>query len=80
MLVEGDQAAITYEGEDRNMEPIAVVDTCADAPAVEGLDLIEIGAGDDALCYSVNDVTDGTLELTYLARGNLLRYIRPIEN
>ena len=80
MLVEGDQAAITYEGQDIEMVPLAVVDTCPDAPAVDGLTLIEIGAGDDALCYSVNDVTDSTLELTYLARGNLLRYIRPVHD
>ena len=67
------------DGQEMRRSVIDIGDSCAEetTEASEILQLFTIGAADAGwLCYSILSVTPDRMELSYLARGNTLAFVR----
>ncbi|RAN37878.1 hypothetical protein [Hyphomonas pacifica] len=77
MIITGDQLEMTYGGGTLNTEHLDIVETCGATTATKDIPLIKTTSGDgEALCYSVLEISDSKLVLSYLACGNTLSYSR----
>lgn len=71
--------ADVYDGQEMGRSVIDIGDSCAEetTDASDILQLFTIGAADAGwLCYAILSVTPDRMELSYLARGNTLTFVR----
>lgn len=77
MIITGDQVEMTYGGDTLSTDRLDFVYTCDGATATTDKMLLQLTPNDgEPMCYSVLDISDTKLVLSYLGRGNTLSYSR----
>jgi len=80
MVIYGSEQTDSYGTEVLSTSVISFADACPDGIGGEGPKLVLAQMGmppEEALCYAVEEVTDTSLTLMYIARGNFHSFVRP---
>ena len=72
----GPMAAFTYDGENDGYMGMRFVAACQGFAPPEDVLLVTFGAGENQFCYAIVSLTPDRLVMSYVGRGNTLRYRR----
>ena len=72
----GPTAAFTYDGEDDGYMTMRFVEACQGFAPDDDVILVTFGTGENEFCYAIVRLTPDRLVMSYVGRGNTLRYRR----